>query len=220
MTEIKLSVPERMLLFILMVRNEELSNPQIEKEYAPGLKLVGKDRTKLQEAKLIESRRGVRGAYFFTLADGGWRWCREELQNRAVPAGAGSAGQALYALFSGLEGYLSRTGRTLQQLFGGLPEADGKVSAAVPADEIEKLIRRSYRLVAENPGDWIRLADLRHALDGLDRAQVDGVLRLMTRLPGVRIEEETNQKTLSPQDRAAAVLIGNREQHLLSIEDR
>ncbi|MEV6348964.1 hypothetical protein [Actinoplanes sp. NPDC051851] len=229
MTDVKLSVPERALLFILMSRNGELSNPQIEKEYAPGLRLTGKDRLKLVDAKLIESRKGERGAYFFSLADGGWAWCREELKNREVPRAAGAAGQALYALFGGLDQYLERTGRSLAQVFGGQPEATGpqpeatgqaEVAVAVtPADEIEKSIRRAYRSLAKPNGDWVGLADLRDELGGLGRAEVDGVLRLMTRLPGVRIEEETNQKALEPRDRAAAVVIGNRDQHVLAIED-
>ncbi len=48
---------------------------------------------------------------------------------------------------------------------------------------------------------------------------VDGVLRLMTRLPGVRIEEETNQKALKARDREAAVIIGERAQHVLAMEE-
>ncbi|GAA1620971.1 hypothetical protein [Actinoplanes couchii] len=227
MIEVKLSVPERALLFILMARNAELSNPQIEKEYAPGLKLTGKNREKLLDAKLIECRKGPRNAYFFTLADGGWRWCRDELRNRKVPAGSGSAGQALYAIFAGLDGFLDRTGQGVPQLFGGLPLTPGAdtnpapaTSTRITADEVVKRIRRGYRTVAPSPGAWARLADVRRELGDLDRAEVDGVLRLMVQLPGVRIEEETNQKTLTAEDRAAAVRIGNNEQHLLSIEDR
>jgi hypothetical protein len=44
------------------------------------------------------------------------------------------------------------------------------------------------------------------------------VLRLMARMPGIRIEEETNQKALDQRAREAAVTIGNRAQHVLSIE--
>ena len=72
--------------------------------------------------------------------------------------------------------------------------------------------------MADPVGNWVSLADIREQLAGLDRADVDGVLRLMARMPGVLIEEQTNQKALTPRDRAAAVVIGNRDHHVLSIE--
>lgn len=207
-----------------MAENAELSNPQIKEKYAPGLELTGKDRLKLIDAKLIECRKGARSAYFFTLADEGWRWCREEL-TRAVPRGAGSAGHALYAVLGGLERYLHQTGRSLAQVFGNQSDdgqmrtvADESASAGNPtADEIEREIRRAYRKLASPAGSWVGLADIRNHLGGISRREVDGVLRLMARMPGVQIEEETNQKVLTQRDRDAAVNIGDRDQHVLAI---
>ena len=63
------------------------------------------------------------------------------------------------------------------------------------------------------------LADLRERLGGIDKTDLDPVLRLMARMPNVLIEEETNQKALTPRDRAAAVLIGSRDHHVLAIEE-
>jgi hypothetical protein len=224
MPELKLSVPERALLLILLAENAELSNPEIEEKYSPGLTLTGKNRHKLIDAKLIECRKGARNAYFFTLADDGWRWCREEL-TRAVPQGAGSAGHALYSVLGGLDRYLNRTNRSLAQVFGNQPDTEqapanllDQIPSTTPhtADEIEREIRRVYRKLAPTAG-WVGLADIRDNLAGFSRREVDGVLRLMARMPGVQIEEETNQKALTPRDRDAAVNIGNRDQHVLAI---
>ncbi|MFI5932169.1 hypothetical protein [Actinoplanes sp. NPDC051494] len=252
MSDVKLSLPERALLLILMAENVELSNPQIGERFAPGLKLTGAGRLKLDDAKLIESRKGERGAYFFTITAQGRDWCREEFGG-VVPTGAGSAGQALYAVLHGLGRYLDRTGLDLVNVYGDRPTAVEPVpvadepptgqpgsgqpgsgqpgsgqpgsgqpgaAATIPADEIAVRIRRAYRKLADPAGAWIGLATLRDHLGEVPSADLDGVLRLMARMPGVRIEEETNQKALSDRDRAAAVTIGAREQHLLAIESR
>ncbi|MET7396356.1 hypothetical protein ABZS66_23030 [Dactylosporangium sp. NPDC005572] len=198
-----------------MAENAELSNRDISEKYAPGLTLTGKPRQKLIDNKLIECRKGPRNMFFFTLADEGWRWCREEL-TRAVPPNSGSAGHALYAVLGGLERYLDRTGTTLAEVFGDLQvESTG---SPLPADEIEQAIRRAYRKLADPDGSWVGLADVRQELGSIPRRDVDGVLILMTRMRGVQIEEETNQKALTQRDRDAAVRIGSRDQHVLAIE--
>jgi len=251
MPEPKLTLPEWALLFILMAENAELSNKEIRERYADSVTLTGKPRLKLIDAKLIECRKGEGNAYFFTLAEVGWRRCREELSG-AAPANGGSAGQALHAVLGGLGRHLDRTGRSLAQIFGDEPEiaANGGLESARPesarpesarpesarpesarpasarpasaegltADQIELEIRRAYRKLADPAGSWIALADIRDRLGAVPAREVDGVLRLMVRMPGVRIEEETNQKALTQRDRAAAVVIGQRDQHVLAIE--
>jgi hypothetical protein len=215
MPDLKLSLPERALLLILMAENAELSNPEIRDKYAPGLQLTGKNRKRLVDEKILECRKGPHNAFFFTLGDEGWRWCRQEL-SQAVPPNSGSAGHALYAVLGGLDRYLNRTGRSLAQIFGDQPvESAG---SSLPADEIEQAIRRAYRKLAEPEGSWVGLANIRQELGGLPKRDVDGVLVLMARMPGVQIEEETNQKALEEIDRNAAVRIGGRDQHVLAIE--
>ncbi len=202
-----------------MAENAELSNPEIRQKYAPGLELTGKSRLRLIEAKLIECRKGARNAYFFSLAEQGWRWCRAELTS-AVPQGAGSAGHAFYAVMGGLDRYLHRTGRSLAQVFGTEPDSVRGPSADVDAptaEEIEREIRRAYRSLATTAGSWVGLADIRERLVDVPKREVDGVLRLMARMPGVQIEEETNQKALTLRDRSAAVNIGDRDQHVMAI---
>ncbi len=207
-----------------MAENAELSNAQIREKYSPGLELTGKPRVRLVEEKLIECEKRERNAYFFKLADEGWNWCRKEL-TRAVPENPGSAGHAFYAVLRGLDRYLDRANLNLKQVFGTEPHpdqvpaiADEPASATGPtADEIEREIRRAYRRAEKSPGGWATLADIRDQLPGYAKRDVDGVLRLMARMPGVQIEEDTNQKTLSQRDRDAAVNIGDRDQHVLAI---
>jgi hypothetical protein len=231
MADLKLSLPERALLMILMATNAELSNPEIKKKYGSGLQLTKAARLKLVDAKIIDCHTGKNRTNFFRLAEQGWAWCREELAHEAQKDD-GSGGKALYAVLGGLGSYLDRTGRSLAQIFADLPEepdaSDAPVASsgasaspaarALPADEIDLLVRRTYRRLAKPAGSWVGLADIREHLGDIPRAEVDGVLRLMARMPGIHIEEETNQKSLTRRDREAAVTIGNRAQHVLSIE--
>jgi hypothetical protein len=215
----KLSLPQRALLLILMAENAELCNADIRTKYMPNLELSGKPRTQLSdELKFIDCRKGPKNANFFTLTEEGWRWCREELAQSA-PAGARAGGEALYAVLGGLGQFLDRTGFSLAQIFGGLPiVVEGGTSDVPPTpDEIEQAIRRAYRKLTESAGAWIKLADIRDELGDIPKPQVDGVLKLMTRMPGVQVEEQTNQKQLDVRDRAAAVNIGGRDQHILAI---
>ena len=61
------------------------------------------------------------------------------------------------------------------------------------------------------------LARLRPLLGDVPRGQVDEALTRMERLPDVNIVPESNQKTLTPGDREAGVIIGGQEKHLLWI---
>ena len=62
-----------------------------------------------------------------------------------------------------------------------------------------------------------RLAELRAAL-GDARGDVDTALTALSRTPGVSVIPEEDQKKLTPDDRAAAVMIGDRPKHLIAIE--
>lgn len=87
---------------------------------------------------------------------------------------------------------------------------------AGPDAEVERKIQQVYTELARNPGSWVGLADLRDRL-GVDvpRAEVDRVLKQMSRERRVTIAPESNRKVLDERDHAAALRIGGEEQHLL-----
>jgi hypothetical protein len=97
----------------------------------------------------------------------------------------------------------------------GSAARDGE-SAADVADRI----RVAYAKLAPRPGDWVSLRRLRPLLGDVARTEVDAALKRMTRMPDVSIVPESNQKTLTPQDREAAVVIGDQDKHLIAIEAR
>jgi hypothetical protein len=80
-------------------------------------------------------------------------------------------------------------------------------------------IRDAVAQLAREPGGWVTLARLRDALGQRhDQATVDQALRQLNREPDVNLVPESNQKTLSGADRVAAVNIGDRDKHLISIQ--
>ncbi|MGW4423374.1 hypothetical protein [Streptosporangium sp. NPDC004631] len=105
---------------------------------------------------------------------------------------------------------------------GPTPEAVA-VAGPTPGPEteteadIEVRVRVAYSELAGEPGTWVSLTKLRPLLGDVSRAEVDDMLRRMNRMPDVNIVPESNQKTLTPQDREAAVTIGDQDKHLLSI---
>jgi hypothetical protein len=242
MSDKKLSVPEISALVVLMVEAKEVSNPELKERHS--LTLDGKARRHLNELKLVDSWKDGR-AFAHVLTDLGWARLAEELHAGTIPVLPGSAGAMARAVLTGLQGFMARTDHRLADIFqphadpdtgaspvpATEPGADIEVSApvavaaspasaATPMPDIEARIRAAYTESAREPGTWVSLTEIRPLLGDVTRAEVDDVLTLMNRMPGVNIVPESNQKTLTQQDRDAAVTIGDQAKHFLSIEVR
>lgn len=79
-------------------------------------------------------------------------------------------------------------------------------------------ITATYKRLVNRPRGWVSLTALRRELAHIDRADLDEGLRLLHRSPGGNLIPESNQKTLTGEDRAAALRLGGEWKHLLSIE--
>ncbi|MEU4781318.1 hypothetical protein [Micromonospora sp. NPDC023633] len=211
-------------LVVLMVEARNLTNNEL-KELA-GFSLTGKDNAKLVELGLVETDRSHR-PFSHELTDEGWRVVRQ-LHAGALPARSGSATRSLFTLLAGLHRSLSRLGLSHADFFTQPPAIPGPAAGSTPPallpapvaaepGALEALIRAAYRELAREPGAWVGLADLRERLGGQDRATVDATLRAMVRQDGVRIIPVANTKSLTARDRAAAVRIGDEENHTLAI---
>lgn len=83
---------------------------------------------------------------------------------------------------------------------------------------LQDRIRSAYLVCAGyERGAWVGLAELRMFLQDVPRAQVDQELRMLNRQEDVNLVPESNQKTLTPADREAAVNIGEQDKHLIWI---
>lgn len=201
MTPTDLTGTERAVLIVLMAESRPVANPELA-ALGPALDKPGRD--KLNALGLIESER-VKGRYVHELTDRGWALCRD-IVAAGPPARSTGPAKTLYTVLGALGRYLQRSEVSLAELFW--PAED---------ESVEDRIRGAYARLAPRPGGWVRLAELRAALED-PRGDVDTALTALSRAPGVSVIPEEDQKKLTPDDRAAAVIIGDRPKHLIAIE--
>lgn len=197
----------RTLLLGLMSQGGSASNPDLRDRF--GSALDGKLRLLANEQGLVESEKRGR-AYHHTLTEMGWAWCVAEL-TASPPSNAGSFGRALYAVLDLLNGYLAASDLSLAE-FVTMSRSSGT------ARDLTEAVRDAYWKLAREPQDWVLLTPIRQLLGDIPRGDVDETLRLMERQSGVHLAPEADQKTLTNEDRIAAVAIGGVDKHLLAIE--
>ncbi|MEU8184281.1 hypothetical protein AB0B85_30245 [Micromonospora sp. NPDC049044] len=221
-------------LVVLMVEARRLTNVEL-KELA-GFTLTGKDNKKLVDLGLVDTDKSRR-TFAHELTDEGWRVARR-LHTAAPPKQGGSTTRSLFVVLSNLHRSLDRLRVSHGDFFKQTDEAAPATSesphqapapapttaaapASVPAPAsaaaVEALVRSAYRDLATAPGAWVGLADVRDRLADTDRASLDAALRAMVGREDVRIIPVANTKSLTARDRAAAVRIGNEDNHALAI---
>jgi hypothetical protein len=116
---------------------------------------------------------------------------------------------------------LDRQGLSPAEFFGPHPvrRTAGQPSPApVDSAEIESAIRKAYSGLAEHNGDWVGLAPLRARLGAFDRTDVDEALRGLAMQHGVHVIPVANLKSLTQEDREAALWLGGEDNHAIAIE--
>lgn len=203
----ELTGTERAVLLVLMAAARPVPNSELA-VLGPALDKRGRDT--LNRLGLIESER-VGNRFVHELTDRGWRLCRELIDAGPPPRSTGPA-KTLYTVLGALGRHLDRSDLSLADVFGAVAPAP----APAPSG-IEERVRAVYRDLAERPGGWVPLTKLRAELD-VPRADLDAALRTLHRTPGVSVIPQEDQKVLTAEDRAAAVVIGDRPKHLIAIE--
>lgn len=210
----ELTGTEQAVLLVLMaearpVRNPELATlgPKLEKPY----------RDRLADRGLIEVTTEGR-TMVLELTDPGWRTCAK-LFGADTPERPSGQGKALYTVLRALRRYFDRVdlapGDVFLPLDDGPPEGDPDPGG----DDIEARVRAAYVRLAATDGGWVDLVRLRAGLPDVSKHELDVALTRMYRMPGVSLIPEENQKTLTDEDRAAAVEIGDQDKHLIAIEN-
>jgi len=207
-----LSVKERAILFALLGEAREVTNPELAERW--GFTLTGKERRTLNQRKLVDSRLSGR-TYAHELSDAGWHWCARELAvgRAGLRGNPASMERALYAVLAGLGRYLDDTGQSLSDVFRqrSAPKRDPQ------ADDTEAAIVAAYRVLAAEPGEFVRLRDLRERLPAILRADLDSALERMYRAQQVNLVPQENQQVLTDGDRESALRVGGEFKHLLSV---
>ncbi|MCV7152545.1 hypothetical protein [Mycolicibacterium pyrenivorans] len=203
-TAADLTGTERAVLLVLMAESRPVPNPELT-ALGPALDKPGRD--KLNRLGLIESER-VGNRFVHELTDRGWRLCGEIIAAGPPPRSTGPA-KTLYTVLGALGRHLRRSELSLADMFW--PATDG------PAQTVEERVRAAYARLVTRSGGWVSLTRLRAELDD-PRDDVDTALRALYRTPGVSLIPEENQKVLTADDRAAAVVIGDGAKHLIAID--
>jgi hypothetical protein len=217
MSDVDLTLVQRYALLVLMAEAREVPNAHLEK--VRGLALKKKEhRDPLERAGLIEVRQERKGGPLsIELTDKGWSRAKAEF-GQPVPARAGSAGAALYAVLDKIGQFIERSNVTAADVFASSDEIEIQVDEPdLAAPDLEARIRKAYGEVAARAGDWVMLDKLRRALGPAPRDEVDAALIRLYGVPDVRLVPESNQKVLTADERAAAVSIGNQDKHLIAI---
>ncbi|MBE8517785.1 hypothetical protein ILP97_09760 [Amycolatopsis sp. H6(2020)] len=200
-------------MFTLMVLGREVPNQELAE--LVGFTLTGTERTGLNKLGYVDSdRTGPKRSYVHVLSDSGWAWCEEELAAGGPPPQRGQSplATALYVILGGLGEYLQREDMRLFQIFGPAPSPNG-----APPAELEDRIRTAYRELVKEPRGWVALVDLRPKL-GAPAAEVDVVLKELSRAGKIHLVPEDNRKALTAADHEAAIRIGGEDNHFVSFE--
>ena len=85
-----------------------------------------------------------------------------------------------------------------------------------PPEDMESRIKTAYLKLAE-PGEFVKLSELRLKLPDVSSADLDSALDRMYRGQRINLVAQANQEALSDADRESALLIGGKHKHLISI---
>lgn len=224
---------EAAVLLVLMAEATAVKNSELG-TLGPDLKKPSRD--KLSKMGFVDVNTSVR-PMTLELTDKGWKFCAD-LMGSTPPQRSTGAGKALFTVLSGLRRWLDGTNTLPAEVFSprspdkpDKPDATGVAVTAAdpvtagpadafrhPADEVEARIRDTYARLVREPGAAVRLSRLRPELSDIPKATLDDALVRLRRAPDVSLIPEENQKTLTAEDHAAAVVVGNQQNHLLEIE--
>jgi hypothetical protein len=203
-----LSVKERAVLFALMAEAREVSNSELAER--TGFRLDGKERRRLNDRKLVDSRK-IGRAYAHELTDAGWDWCATH-SSEGPQGRASSMEGALYAVLGGLARYLDFSEQSLADVFQHRDQETGEEPG-----EIAELIRSAYLRLASEPGKFVKLRELRADLSDVPSSELDSSLERMYRAQQVNLVPQSNQQALTHADRESALRIGGEAKHMISI---
>jgi hypothetical protein len=209
----ELTSAEYAYLIILRAEDREISNTEMDELYE--VRLVGPERRRLvEQGYLVSADRPT--PYRFVITSRGVDALRRPLtigQNRLAKGEKRGAGekQLYWAAMLAQQKLVLRT-----------PVESGNRAASAGAAPVDLAgrVRDAYTGLADGPGRFVRLADLRALLADVSKSELDKVLEDMLDSPEVRLEPEPFGLRVAAEDRSAAVHIGGEDRHKLAIGRR
>ncbi|BCB86545.1 hypothetical protein [Phytohabitans suffuscus] len=214
-----LTPSESALLIVLMAEAREISNPDLDKLYK--IKLTGASRRKLNDAGYVKTEK-VGRSFVHVLDDKGWDRVHQELNFDSPRSRV--LGAALSALHDNLRERVLNGGayQRFGEMFSRAAPSEGVeiVAAAPDDDDLDGRIRKVYESLVPRPGAWLRHTVVRRQLGDVPSEALDEAFRLLSQAEDVEMMPESNQKTLTDEDRRNAVRVGGQDTHLIAIGTR
>ena len=179
-------------------------------------KLNAIERRQLLDADLIEEDKRGRAVHLL-LADKGWEWA--EQQNLIKLCLSPNATPVLEKLIQALVRFLARNDVRLAEVIATIRPPQQHTTSPLQAGSppiIEDQIRAAC--LSLTGGEYerrVRLADLRRALSGLSRDELDEVLLQMDQLRDIQLMMLEQPSDVTPEDREAAIFLAGHPLHIL-----
>jgi hypothetical protein len=183
------------------------SNNELRQRYR--FALTGTKRTFLAEAGFILSERANgRESFQHELTAKGRERC--EAAFLAGPAADAGLGHRIHqGMFERLAQLLKTHGIDVFEDTSGVePETEAAT---------KKSLSDAYFDLAPGAGEWVSLTELRVKLDGVERDSLDQLIHDLHVAGEVTLIPEENRRSITADDRAAAIRIGDEDRHLISM---
>ncbi len=149
----------------------------------------------------------------YALTPAGRKWCLDDVAAGVARLGDSALERSFYALLGILRGRVD-----VRALVDGSAAHSQESKATTALLDVEAEVKGAYRKRRKKPGAWVSLADIRDELSALPPASIDEALKGLVGQPGVFLEPEMNQSSLTKRDRDAAVRVGGEFNHYIKIE--
>lgn len=170
-----------------------------------------KQRKALVATGFVSEEKRTRGAIHNAVTEEGWTWMAEHM-DAALPLRSTRGVQVLQRLLARIEGFLRVRELSLAELLVPPPmEETSAVELASPAD-LEARIRAVHRRYAGRSwgnSDYVRLADLRQELEDVPQETLDQALICLEAEGKLALYPLENPRDIRPEDREAALKIGD-----------
>lgn len=189
------------------------------KDIKPDLKAPARDR--MEEDGLIEKDQRAREGRgrkqrYYTLTDRGWQWLSEHLDTPIQTRSPASTG-ILALLLAKLHAHLDSKGLSLAEFVQ--PQAE---AGDAGRDGLDRRIESAYLSLSQGkPNVRVRLADLRDALPGIPREDLDATLLDLATSGKASLYPLDNPLEIGPRDRAATLRTrSGEERHVVYLGGR
>ena len=189
-------------LLAIMTFDGAADNEQLKDRY--NFSLTGRKRIELEQEGYISCKReSGRAPFHHELTDKGRAYCRSSMRADIDPK-AKLRDRIHQGMFKHLDALLT----------GHRPD---QVKRAPLKKATTASVQAAYSTLAPKPGAWVSLKRLRSELPDVERNSLDHLITDLHLAGALTLIPEENRRSITPEDRDAAIRIGDEERHLVAM---